>query len=113
MSDSALIAATMNLIQAVIAMLSEPRDSSPYCERARATLERCTDALNAVGAAKAEATGSATPRVAQVDIGPRIAELRAHGHGVRQIARILGVNASTVSRRLRKRYEPPPVERER
>lgn len=103
MTDSALIAATMNLVQAVIAVLSEPHESSLYYERARATLERCTDALSAIGAAKGEAAGSATPRTAIVDIGRRIAELRAHGYGVRAIARIIGLHPSNVSRRLRKR----------
>jgi hypothetical protein len=36
------------------------------------------------------------------DLGRRIAELDGSGLGVRQIARILGVNPSTVSRRLRR-----------
>ncbi|MGH8850614.1 MAG: helix-turn-helix domain-containing protein [Casimicrobiaceae bacterium] len=40
--------------------------------------------------------------IAPGPLGLRIAELAAHGWGVRQIARILGVNPSTVSRRLRR-----------
>jgi hypothetical protein len=36
------------------------------------------------------------------DLGIRIARLRAHGMGIRAIARRLGVHASTVSRRLRR-----------
>jgi hypothetical protein len=45
------------------------------------------------------ATLAPTPALA--DLGRRIAELRFAGKGVRQIARELGVNPSTVSRRLR------------
>jgi DNA-binding NarL/FixJ family response regulator len=47
------------------------------------------------------ATSPATPAIAvPVDLGLRIAELHLAGKGVRQIARELGINPSTVSRRL-------------
>jgi IS30 family transposase len=41
-------------------------------------------------------------KLRQKDLGRRIANLDGSGFGVREIARILGVNPSTVSRRLRR-----------
>jgi hypothetical protein len=60
------------------------------------TAYRLIDACIAVAHAVEPTVASATPA-----LGDRIADLVARGVGVRQIARQLGVNPSTVSRRLR------------
>ena len=100
-----LPAATTALVDGVVTFLRTPPDATERQERARGLLELCQVALSAASAARTESRDGAPPAVSvptRHDLGPRIAELRAHGQGVRQIARILGVNPSTVSRRLRR-----------
>jgi len=102
-----LRAATMRLIKAVCSLLDTNPDDPLYYERARGLLELCRRAIDALPAAETEAGEATTPLSVLVrgDLGPRIAWLAANGKGVRASARILGVNASTVSRTLRRQQE--------
>lgn len=100
---------SLSLIRAVLELIGTPRDGPHYGEKARAVLELCSTALEEIQAAQDEAQPAAPAPVSRVatTTGPGnrglcIAELAAGGMGVREIARQLGVNASTVSRRLRK-----------
>jgi hypothetical protein len=112
------------LIEGVLALLrmarNDPHNDPRYPQQAQAVLDLCTaaalDASNAPqnyasmaaasSAVAIPATVAGEPAYKAVtttpgNLGLRIAELAAHGMGTREIARILGVNASTVSRRLR------------
>jgi hypothetical protein len=99
----------IELIRSVIALIGTARDDPRYREKAQGVLELCSTALEGIQAAQDEARADAPAPAARVapttgpgNLGLSIAELRAAGRGVREIARELGVNASTVSRQLRK-----------
>jgi hypothetical protein len=102
-SNTTLPAATVRLVRAVLALMRTPYDDPVHYEWAQGVLELCDVALKIVEAANAEEAGAApVVQIERGDLGPRIAELTANGKGVRQIARILAVHPSTVSRRLRR-----------
>jgi DNA-binding NarL/FixJ family response regulator len=107
MNSITLADATRQLVESVFALIrSHLKNPSLFNEAAQATLERARIAVVAAEAAQAQAreSGEELPRVPipRADLGQRIAELRAQGHGIRAIARRLAVQPSTVSRRLRK-----------
>jgi hypothetical protein len=107
MNTTTLADATRQLAESVFTLIRcQLKNPSSFNEAAHATLERAGIALVALSAAQAQAreSGKELPRVPipRADLGERIAELRAHGHGIRAIARMLAVQPSTVSRRLRK-----------
>ncbi len=99
-----MLAHTIAFIKSVLALLDTARADAPYYEKGQGVLELCGVALNVLQATtQGETRETATPVRLPIrgDLGVRIAELAAHGKDVRQIARILGVPPSTVSRRLR------------
>jgi len=102
MSDPALRAATMELIQGVVALIGTPRDDMRYREKAQSVLGLCEVALKAQASHVEGAADAFNVQTGPAELGIRIARLRAHGMGIRAIARRLGVHASTVSRRLRR-----------
>jgi hypothetical protein len=109
------VTATTELIKAVLALIGTARDDPHYQEKARGVLDLCKIVLEATNETQDEAREAAVPLVAPTT-GPgnlclRIAELAARGAGVREIARQLGVNASTVSRRLRRAQRAEGVAR--
>jgi hypothetical protein len=97
-----LPAATIQLVRAVHRLIATARDDSLYNEKALGVLELCGVALETIQAIQAEAGAAQVAVTVPRDLGPRIAALAANGKGVRQIARILAVHPSTVSRRLRR-----------
>ncbi|MBE0619666.1 MAG: helix-turn-helix domain-containing protein [Burkholderiales bacterium] len=102
MSNPVLSGATRALIKRVLALIGTARDDPRYPEMGQSVLGLCEAALKAIQAAHVEEVAAdpvVTTRPGNLDL--RIAELAAHGKGVREIARQLRVNASTVSRRLR------------
>jgi len=104
MSNPVLSSPTHALIRGVLALIGMARDDPHYPQKAQALLELCRAALEGTNAPQGEAREAAAPPDVTTppgNLGLRIAELAAHGKGVREIARQLGVNASTVSRRLR------------
>lgn len=104
MSNTNRSGTTDALIKSVLALIGTARDDPRYATKAQAVLELCRLALNEINAPQDKACGAATPPIVSTppgNLGLRIADLAAHGKGVREIARLLGVNASTVSRRLR------------
>jgi DNA-binding NarL/FixJ family response regulator len=86
---------TANLVHGVLELIGTPRNDPHYRQRALAVLDLCALALNATRPV------APPPRLSPIELGVRIAQLRASGMGVREIARELGVHPSTVSRRLR------------
>lgn len=101
--NTTLPAATIRLVNGVFVLLRTDHDNALYYQRALGVVELCDVALKVVTAIQDEdrETGAAPVAVTvSRDLGSRIAELSAGGNGVRKIARILGVNPSTVSRRL-------------
>ena len=103
MSTPDLPAATTELIGGVLALIGMPRGDPHYREKALAVLGLASTTLEAIEAAPAENTGTATVApTGPGNIGLRIAELAGRGQGARAIARQLGVHPSTVSRRLRR-----------
>jgi|SRR6516162_5006019 hypothetical protein len=105
-NNTTLVNATRKLVEAIVALLKSRNDPRLFYDRSRAVLELCTVALTVGAATQADADRTGV-KITQVsirgDLGSRIAELRASGYGVRQIARILAVEPSTVSRRLRRK----------
>jgi DNA-binding NarL/FixJ family response regulator len=107
MNTSTLADATCKLVESVFTLLRIQRaNPSSFNEAARTTLERAGIALVAAEAAMAQARESgeklARVPIPRADLGERIARLRVEGLGIRAIGRRLGVQPSTVSRRLRK-----------
>ena len=100
--------ATTELIKAVLALIGMQRNDPCYRGKAQELLELCKTALEEIRVAQDEARAAAPVPIARIaitgpgNLGLRIAELAAGGMGVRAIARELGVNASTITRRLRK-----------
>ena len=96
---------TVTLVRAVHDLITTGRDDPRYRDKARAILELCRLALDAITSAPVDARTSVTPAAIPTNVpgnlGPRIAQLAVQGKGVREIARELGVHPSTVSRRLR------------
>jgi hypothetical protein len=103
-----LPAATIRLVKGVVALLDTARDDPLYYERAQGLLEACKVALVAIGQEAEGCDTKTTPVAVHVrgDLGRRIARLAFEGKGTRQIARILGVAPSTVSRTLRRQEDP-------
>ena len=97
---------TLALVDAVHGLIGMARDDPRYRDKALNTLELCRVALQAIKLTQDEHR-QAIPALVIATQGPgnrgvEIALLAAQGKGVREIARELGVNASTVSRRLRR-----------
>ena len=102
MSTLDLRSATLKLVEAVVDLVGTARSDPLYGERRARTLELCRAAVLASVREAENRECASTPTTVPRDLGRRIAELREHGMGVRAIARQLGVNASTVCRRLRR-----------
>jgi DNA-binding NarL/FixJ family response regulator len=113
MNDPKPRSAVYRLIDGVLALIDTERDDPHYIDKAQSVLSRCSVVLNATPLARQVAGAHPTPPVAakiqRASLAVRIAELRANGMGVREIARQLGVNPSTVSRRLHRAQHIPHV----
>jgi hypothetical protein len=98
-----------NMIEAVNNLNDAPPGDPRHASALDDVLDACYELLlatEAEGAGSAVATPvPATASQAALTLGERIARLISEGRGIRETARLLGVNPSTVSRSVRQAKE--------